>query len=106
MSSAPKFPAARSPLIHLQRLRLPTSHAGAGEELRECRERLGLTQAELVHEVGVRSDTLSWRQRRARKIPKTMEILVLRYLLPQRGKAVTQSVRRQKAPSLPVSRTP
>jgi transcriptional regulator with XRE-family HTH domain len=58
-----------------------------GEELRECRERLGLTQAELACEVGVRSDTLSRWERSERKIPKTVEILVLKYLLPQSGKA-------------------
>jgi transcriptional regulator with XRE-family HTH domain len=58
-----------------------------GEELRECRERLGLTQAELAREVGVRSDTLSRWERSERKIPKTVEILVLKYLLPQSGKA-------------------
>ena len=59
----------------------------SGEELRECREQLGLTQAELAHEVGVRSDTLSRWERGERKIPKTVEILVQRYLLPQGKKA-------------------
>jgi transcriptional regulator with XRE-family HTH domain len=62
-----------------------------GERLRECRERLGLTQAELAHEVGVRSDTLSRWEREERKIPKTVEILVLKYLLPQGRKAAERS---------------
>jgi transcriptional regulator with XRE-family HTH domain len=59
-----------------------------GEELRECRERLGMTQAELAREVGVRSDTLSRWERGERKIPKTVEILVLKYLVPQGKKAL------------------
>ena len=56
-----------------------------GEELRECREGLGMTQAELARAVGVRSDTLSRLERGERKISKTLEILVRQYLVP-RGK--------------------
>jgi transcriptional regulator with XRE-family HTH domain len=60
------------------------------QDLRECRERLGLTQAELAREVGVRSDTLSRWERGERKIPKTVEILVVKYLVPQSKKGVEQ----------------
>jgi DNA-binding transcriptional regulator YiaG len=55
----------------------------SGTELKDIRERLGYTQAELAKEVGVKTDTVSkWEQGR-RNIPAPVEKLLK---LLRRGK--------------------
>ena len=48
----------------------------SGEELRECRERLGLTQEQLAKQMGVHVMTVSRWERGARKIQTPIEKLV------------------------------
>jgi DNA-binding transcriptional regulator YiaG len=50
--------------------------AMTGAELKECRERLDLTQEQLAHEIGVHVMTVSRWERGTRKIQTPVEKLV------------------------------